>query len=399
VAGPDAASDAGPDAGPDAGSDAGPNGASDAGPDAGPEGTPATPPARRRGHHTVAVAVTAALIGAAVGGGVGATVAWHLGRHPAVTVVRETVPAPDRVASINDIPTILARAEPSIVAIATDQGSGSGIVIAAGGQVVTNYHVVAGADYIHVMVFHRAGYQTARVVGYDQTDDVALIHVDNPANLPAAALGDSSQLQVGSDVVAVGNALDLPGGPSVTSGIVSALGRSIDPSELPAGASEPPNLIQTDAALNPGNSGGPLLDADGDVVGLNTLVIQTLGFAIPIDTVKGLLPALSAGSKAATADLGIGMQDNNAQLASEYGIAVTTGTLVSSVAPGSPAEQAGLQAYDVILSFGGQPVADSAQLIALIAGHPPGVVVALSVVRGSRTLRFNVTLAHGTAPP
>ncbi len=343
--------------------------------------------------------MTAALIGAAVGGGVGATVAWHLGRHPVVTIVRETVPAPDRVASVSDIPTILARAEPSIVAIATDQGSGSGIVIAAGGQVVTNYHVVAGADYIHVMVFHRAGYQTARVVGYDQTDDVALIHVDNPANLPAATLGDSSQLQVGSDVVAVGNALDLPGGPSVTSGIVSALGRSIDPSELPAGASEPPNLIQTDAALNPGNSGGPLLDADGDVVGLNTLVIQTLGFAIPIDTVKGLLPALSAGSKAATADLGIGMQDNNAQLASEYGIVVTTGTLVSSVAPGSPAEQAGLQAYDVILSFGGQPVADSAQLIALIAGHPPGVVVALSVVRGSRTLRFNVTLAHGTAPP
>jgi len=352
----------------------------------------------RRVRHPVAVAVAAAVIGAAVGGGVGATVALHVGRHPTVTVVRETLPAPDRIASINDIPTILARVEPSIVAIATDQGSGSGIVIAPGGQVVTNYHVIAGANYIHVMLFHQAGYKTATVVGYDPTDDVALIHVDNVANLAAATLGNSAQLQVGADVVAVGNALDLAGGPSVTSGIVSALGRSIDPSELPAGASEPPNLLQTDAAISPGNSGGPLLDADGDVVGMNTLVIESLGFAIPIDTIRGLLPGLLAGSKAATADLGIGMQDNNDQLASEYGIPVTTGTLVSSVAPGSPAEQAGLQAYDVIISFGGQPVADSAQLIALIAGHPPGDLVPVAVVRGSRTLRLDVTLAHSAAP-
>src|SRR3984957_9064587 len=159
------------------------------------------PPARRVRHHPVAVALTAAVIGAAVGGGVGATVAVHLGRHPAVTIVRETVPAPDRLATINDIPTILARVEPSIVAIATDQGSGSGIVIAPGGQVVTNYHVVAGANYIHVMLFHQVGYKTARVVGYDEADDVALIHVDDIANLPAATLGDSSQLQGASDVV------------------------------------------------------------------------------------------------------------------------------------------------------------------------------------------------------
>ena len=349
-------------------------------------------PGRRLRQSTIAVAVTAAVIGAAVGAGVGAVLALHLGRHSTVTVVRQSVPAPDRLATINDIPTILATVEPSIVTITSDQGSGSGIIIGPGGQVVTNYHVIAGANYIHVVRFHQAGFKTASVVGYDQSDDIALLRIDGGPNLPTANLGDSSQLQVGADVVAVGNALDLPGDPSVTSGIVSALGRSIDPTELPAGASEPPNLIQTDAAINPGNSGGPLLDADGDVIGMNTLVIQNLGFAIPIDTIKGLLPALSAGSKAATVDLGIGMQDNNHQLASEYGISVPTGALVSSVTTGSPADQAGLLAYDVIVGFGGRPVADSAQLIALVAGFPPGDQIPVTVIRGSRPLHLEVTL-------
>ena len=340
--------------------------------------------------------MTAALIGAAVGGAVGATLALHLGGRTTVTVVRENLPAPDRVAKINDIPSILAEVEPTVVTITSDQGSGSGIILTASGRVLTNYHVIAGANYIHVLLFHQATYRTADVVGYDESDDVALLQVDGVHNLPTATLGSSSQLEVGADVVAVGNALDLPGGPSVTSGIVSALGRSIDNSTLPAGASAPPNLIQTDAAINPGNSGGPLVDADGDVVGMNTLVIDTLGFAIPIDTIKDLLPALAAGSKAATVDLGIGMQDNDAQLAGEYGLSVKTGALVSDVTAASPAERAGMQAYDVIVSFGSQPVTNSAQLIALIAGHRAGDSVPVTVVRGTHTMHLHVTLAHGT---
>ena len=341
------------------------------------------------------MAVSAAVIGAAVGAAVGATIALHAGRHPGVTIVRESIPAPDRVAKVNDIPSIVGRVEPTVVTITSDQRSGSGVVIAAGGQVLTNYHVVAGANYLHVRLFGQAEYKTATVVGYDQTDDLALLQVEGVANLPTATLGDSATLQVGADVVAIGNALDLSGGPTVTSGIVSALGRSLDPSSLPAGASAPPNLIQTDAAINPGNSGGPLVDADGDVIGINTLVVDNLGFAIPIDTITGLLPSLSAGSKEATVDLGIGMQDNNDQLAREYGISVSTGALVSAVASGSPADAAGLQAYDVIVNFGGHPVGDSAQLIALIAGHHVGDVVPMSVIRGSRWLHFQVTLARG----
>jgi S1-C subfamily serine protease len=343
------------------------------------------------------VAITTAIIGAGIGAAVGAVVALHtVGRH-SVTIVQQNLPPPDRVAKVNDIASIIGRVEPAVVAISSDQRSGSGIVIGSRGLVVTNYHVIAGANYIHVNLFHQATYRTAYVIGYDQSNDVALLQINDVANLATATLGDSSRVQVGSDVVAVGNALDLSGGPTVTSGIVSAVGRTIGDSTLANGAAVPPNLIQTDAAINPGNSGGPLVDADGDVIGINTLTIQTLGFAIPINTVKGLLPALSAGTKVATADLGIGMQDNTKQLASEYGISISTGALVSQVAVGSPAAQAGLQPYDVIDRFGGQPVADSAGLIALIAGHHDGDVVPMTVVRASLTLHLTVTLAQASA--
>jgi S1-C subfamily serine protease len=353
---------------------------------------------RRARSQMLTVALVAAVIGAAIGGGVGATVALHVGRSPSVTVVRETLPAPDRVPNINDIPTILARAEPSVVTITSDEGSGSGIIVGSGGQILTNYHVVAGANQVNVQLFHQASYRAAAVAGYDQSDDLALLQLSGVSGLPAATLGDSDQLQVGADVIAVGNALDLPGDPTVTTGIVSALGRSIDPSALPVGASEPPNLIQTDAAINPGNSGGPLLDADGDVVGVNTLVVDNLGFAIPVNTIKTLLPGLVAGSKEAAVDLGIGVKDNNDQLADEYGIAIHTGTLITTVAQSSPAYEAGMQPYDVITSFAGQPVADSAQLIAVVSGHQAGEIVPVTVMRGSKTLHLTITIARSGAP-
>jgi S1-C subfamily serine protease len=332
---------------------------------------------------------------------VAAVLALQSSHNSTTTIVREAVPPPDRVAKINDVPSIIARVEPAVVSITTDQGSGTGIIITPSGQIVTNYHVIAGANYIHVVQFGQASVKGATVVGYDQTDDVALLQLQSAANLPSATFGDSDQLQVGADVVAIGNALDLPGGPTVTSGIVSALGRTIANGSLPAGESAPPNLIQTDAAINPGNSGGPLLDADGDVIGINTLVIDNLGFAIPIDTVKDLLPALSAGSQAAAISLGIGMQDDNGQLASEYGLGVTSGALVSEVTPGSPAAHAGVEAYDVVVDFNGQPVSDTAQLISLLAVRKAGDVVPMTVVRGTRTLHLQVTVAPGSpaAPP
>ncbi|MGH9054592.1 MAG: S1C family serine protease [Acidimicrobiales bacterium] len=364
---------------------------------------PAPPRPNVRRRSLVLVAVVAAVVGAVAGGVVGAVVAVNTSKRPNVTIVREIQPSSDRVAKVNDIPSILAQVEPAVVTITTDQGSGTGMIVGASGQVVTNYHVIAGANYIHVTLFHRTDYTTATVTGYDQSNDVALLQLRGVSKLPTVTFGDSSQLQVGDDVVAVGNALDLPGGPTVTEGIVSALGRTISDTAINNGQPIPPNLIQTDAAINPGNSGGPLLDADGAVIGMNTLVIQqansttnaqNLGFAIPINTIKGLLPTLSAGSRLAPAYLGIGMQDNSAQLAAEYGLSVSSGVLVSQVNPGSPAALAGLQPYDVITSFDGQTVTNSAQLNALIAHYDAGEQVSVTVMRGESTLQLTVTLGQ-----
>ena len=353
-------------------------------------------PARR----WLAIATLAATIGALAGAGVGAVVAINLAGHNNTTIVHEALPAPARLSQVNDVPTILAAVEPAVVSITTDQGSGTGMVISAAGEIVTNYHVIAGANYIHVSLYHHAGFRSASVIGYDQDSDVALLYVGG-SNLPTVVLGDSSQLRVGDNVIAVGNALDLPGGPSATTGIISALGRTIGGTTFTAGELVPPNLIQTDAAINPGNSGGPLLDASGDVIGMSTLVIQQandteaaqgLGFAIPINTIKSLVPTLSKGTKVAPTELGISMQDNTPQLAAEYGYPTTTGVIVSQVLIGSPAYSSGLQPYDLIVAFAGQAVKSSAGLISLLADHYAGQRVAITALRTTSTLHFSVVL-------
>ena len=349
----------------------------------------------------VAVAALAGTIGALAGAGVGAVVATAIAGHHTTTIVREALPAPARLSQVNDVPTVLAAVEPAVVSITTDQGSGTGMVISASGDVITNYHVVAGANFIHVSLYHRSGYEGAFIKGYDEDDDVALLHIPDISHLATVVLGDSSQVRVGDNVIAVGNALNLPGGPSATTGIVSALGRTIGGTSVATGELLPPNLIQTDAAINPGNSGGPLLDASGDVIGMNTLAIQQaadstaaqgLGFAIPVDTIRSLIPTLEKGSRVAPTELGISMQDNTPQLAAEYGFPTTTGVIVSQVLVDSPAYRAGMEAYDVIVSFDGQAVRSSAGLIALLAEHSAGQKVTVTALRGTTTMRFVITL-------
>ncbi|HET6916408.1 MAG TPA: trypsin-like peptidase domain-containing protein [Acidimicrobiales bacterium] len=349
----------------------------------------------------VAVASLAAIIGAIAGAGVGAIVATGIAGHNNTTIVHEALPPQARLSQVNDVPAVLAAVEPAVASITTDQGVGTGMVISAAGDIITNYHVVAGANYIHVSLYHRSGYLGAFVTGYDQDSDVALLHVPDVSDLATVVLGDSSQLKVGDNVIAVGNALNLPGGPSATTGIVSALGRTIGGTTFTAGELVPPNLIQTDAAINPGNSGGPLLDAAGDVIGMSTLVIQQandtesaqgLGFAIPINTIKSLIPTLRRGSKVAPTELGISMQDNTPQLAAQYGFRISTGVVVSQVLVDSPAYRAGMDAYDVIVSFAGQQVHSSADLITLLAQHSAGQKVTLTAMRGSTAVRFTLTL-------
>jgi S1-C subfamily serine protease len=230
--------------------------------------------------------------------------------------------------------------------------------------------------------------------------------------LPALQFGDSNALAVGQWVVAIGNALALPGGPTVTQGVVSALGRTVqepgDPSS-PGAESAGPFLfdaIQTDAAINPGNSGGPLLDLNGEVVGINTLAAgqaepgvqsQGIGFAIAIDTTKTIADQLIAKGHVDHAYLGVSTVLNTPALAQRFGLANTPGMAVATVQPGSPAAQAGVQPKDVITSVDGTRLADESDLSRILSQHKPGDAVTITVARASGTQDLKVTLS--TTPP
>jgi S1-C subfamily serine protease len=283
----------------------------------------------------------------------------------------------------------------AVVSIRTNLGAGTGMIITANGEVLTNNHVIDNATTINVTLFNSTTAHPATLLGHDATNDVAVLKVQDVSGLPTVTLGDSSKVQVGDDVIAIGNALNLVGGPTVTEGIISALGRTVDPRQ-------PQNLIQTDAAINPGNSGGPLVDANGDVVGMNTLVIQeanaqelaqNLGFAIPVNNIKPLIPDLAKGIDRNPGYLGASVADVTPQVASRLGVGVTTGAYIASVSNGGPAATAGLQANDVITTFGGTKVTDSSQLVTVIRSHQPGDRVAVTYLRGKTTKTTTVTLA------
>jgi S1-C subfamily serine protease len=300
------------------------------------------------------------------------------------------------------------------------QALGSGFVVSKQGYILTNAHVVSNdgqsASAVSV-VFKGKGSQTtsvsAKIVGIDETSDVAVLKVD-PAKSPALnplTLGNSSRAQVGEAVVAIGNPLGYDF--SLTSGIVSATDRNL---QSPNGSTIS-NGIQTDAAINEGNSGGPLIDATGRVIGINEQIAsqsggnQGLGFAVPIDTAAGVMSQLEKTGNATYAWLGISGQTVSADVAKALGLKVSQGVLVASVQSGSPAAKAGIrggqkqvslqdQVYvtggDVITKVNGQAMSDSEQLTSVIMAHKPGDQVAVTLVRGSSTLTLKVTL--GTRP-
>ncbi|HEX3539063.1 MAG TPA: trypsin-like peptidase domain-containing protein, partial [Acidimicrobiales bacterium] len=360
-----------------------------------PAATPApgTPPAPR----WLVVALVAALIGALLGGGVVAVV---VGRGHQTTVLRQVVgPNTSVITHPATVQQVLAKVQDAVVSIRTNLGAGTGMIITSDGEVVTNNHVIEGSTTITVTLFNSTTARPATLLGHDATNDVAVLRVQDVTGLPTVTLGDSSKSQVGDDVVAIGNALNLPGGPTVTAGIISALGRSLpDPRQ-------PQNLIQTDAAINPGNSGGPLVNSAGEVVGMNTLVIQAansqelaqnLGFAIAVNNIKPLIPDLAKGINRNPGFIGAGVEDMTSQIAARLGVATDTGGFLASVAAGGPAAKAGLQANDVITSFDGKAVTGSSQLVTLIRGHQPGDKVSVTYVRGPATKTTTVTL--GSVP-
>jgi serine protease Do len=267
------------------------------------------------------------------------------------------------------------------------RGMGSGFVISADGYVVTNHHVVAGADRITVKLNDKREFN-AKLVGSDKQSDVALLKID-ATGLPAVKIGDSSELKVGQWVFAIGAPFGLER--TATQGIVSALGRS-----LPNDTYTP--FIQTDVAVNPGNSGGPLFDTAGRVVGINSQIFSRSGgymglsFAIPIDVAMNVVGQLKEHGHVSRGWLGIQLQEVTQDLARSFGLQSPRGALVANVTPGSPADKAGVKTGDVIVAYADKPIADSSDLPPLVGATRPGESRTLTIVRNGKERKLDVTL-------
>jgi len=270
------------------------------------------------------------------------------------------------------------------------KGMGSGFIISSDGLVLTNAHVVREAKDVTVKLSDRREF-TAKVIGLDTSTDIAVLRID-AKGLPVVRLGDPKELEVGDPVLAIGAPYGLE--QTATQGIVSAKGRS-----LPGDAVVP--FIQTDAAVNPGNSGGPLFNMQGEVIGINSAIYSRTGgymglaFAIPIDVAKTVEEQLIKTGKVERGRLGIGIQEVSASLARSFGLDKPTGALVSTVEKDSPAEKAGLKAGDVVLGFNGKPIDTSSQLPPMVAQTKPGTKAEVEVWRGGKKQSLGVGCKKG----
>jgi len=263
------------------------------------------------------------------------------------------------------------------------RGVGSGFVMSEDGFILTNNHVIEDADRIKVKFADGKDF-TARVVGRDPKTDLALIKIDGAAALHPLKLGNSESLKVGSWVVAVGSPFGLE--QTVTVGIVSAKGRVI-------GSGPYDNFIQTDASINPGNSGGPLVNMNGEVIGINTAIIpnaQGIGFATPINMATEILPQLQKKGHVTRGWLGVSIQEVTPELAKSFSLDKNKGALVAEVFKASPAEKAGIEQGDIILRFNGKDIAESKELPRMMAATPVGDTVALKVLRNGKTITCQV---------
>jgi len=295
-----------------------------------------------------------------------------------------------RAHAATDVSALYARVSPGVVSVETQMGSsggsGSGFVLDDDGYILTNEHVVEGAESVRVR-FAKGAPITARVVGADVSSDLALLKIDAAGRkLTPLKLGSTRNLKVGEPAIAIGSPYRLQG--TLTTGVISAVGRPI----------EAPNnftiddAVQTDAAINPGNSGGPLLNADGRVIGINAQIASSsgandgVGFAIAIDTAKEILPALKSGKEIKRPFLGVSTGDAR----------TGTGAVVASVIDGGPADDAGLRPGDRIVALGDRTVNQSADISPAVTAHEPGDKVKLRIRRGGAERTLDVTL--GTRP-
>jgi Do/DeqQ family serine protease len=278
-------------------------------------------------------------------------------------------------------------------------GLGSGVIIDKRGFVLTNFHVIRGADSVTVKLPNNQEFQ-GRIVGTDAKTDLAVIRFQPEGDVRVATLGDSDRLRVGEWAIAIGNPFALD--QTVTVGVVSATGRS------EVGIATYENFIQTDASINPGNSGGPLVNLKGEVIGINTAIVaagQGIGFAIPANMVKRVTSQLIDRGKVTRGWIGVSLEPLTAELAQSLGLDGTRGAIVARVHPGSPADQAGLQPRDVIVKFGPTTVEDYRHLQRLSSDAEPGTSTPLEIVRKRKRETITVTIAESpdsapaTAPP
>jgi len=266
-------------------------------------------------------------------------------------------------------------------------GLGSGVIVSASGYILTNNHVVEEADDIEVML-NDGRHTTAKVIGTDPDSDLAVLKVDLD-KLPAIVLGDSDTLQVGDQVLAIGNPFGV--GQTVTGGIVSALGRN----QLGINTFE--NFIQTDAAINPGNSGGALVDTNGNLLGINTAIYSRsggsmgIGFAIPVSTAKQVLEGIVKDGQVTRGWIGVEPNDLSPELAETFEVKVREGVIITGVLQNGPAAKAGIKPGDVIISIGGASVGDVAKLLSLVSGLKPGNSTHFVIDRKGQKTELDVT--------
>ena len=360
---------------------------------------PPAPPAPPR-KSSKAPVIAGLLVGAGVvglmGGVAGGAVGYLVAREtlPQASVTTTTVEGAPSLQP-GSIADIAARVQPAVVQlnVTTPQGggTGSGFVISDDGYIITNNHVAGDAAGEIEVAFADGTSLPGRLIGANPGYDLALVKVDT-TGLPTVPLGSSDALSVGDAVIAVGSPLGLQG--TVTSGIVSALDRPVTAGG-DTGEASFINAIQTDAAINPGNSGGPLLNGNGEVIGVNSAIATTgaaagsigLGFAIPIDTAKRIADEIRTTGSSSTPVIGVSLD-----------MAFTgPGALVQEITPGGAAQGAGLQAGDTITAVNGKPVADATELIVAVRSNAPGDQVTLEVQRGGQTFDVTVTLGSSTS--
>lgn len=310
-----------------------------------------------------------------------------------------------------DIASLATKVSPSVVSITTQshtrtyfgvaeqEGAGTGIIVSANGYILTNKHVVDGASTVGVVLSDGTRYETVKVVGTDPLNDVAFLKIPDVSNLTPVELGNSSSVRVGQQVIAIGNSLGQYQN-TVTSGIISGTGRPVA-AQSRTTIESLTDLLQTDAAINPGNSGGPLLNMAGQVIGMNTAVAadaQGIGFAIPVNGVKGMLRGVLETGEVKRAFLGVNYIPVTPESAKLYDLSAKSGAYVynermTAVADGSPAAKAGIKDKDIITQVNGVEVGASGALPTLVGEYMPGDTIVLTVLRDGKEQALKVTLS------